>query len=87
MTVCIIAAMSEHFCDRCNRLRVTAVGDLHACLAYDDAKSLRDIMRGGGTDADVESAVREAVASKRQSHQLSAPHGPAHHKPMIAIGG
>ena len=33
----IISAMTEHFCDDCNRLRLTATGELHACLGHDDA--------------------------------------------------
>jgi GTP 3',8-cyclase len=41
----IISAMTEHFCGDCNRLRLTASGDLHACLGHDDATSLRDILR------------------------------------------
>ena len=45
----IISAMTEHFCDDCNRLRLTATGDLHACLGHDDAISLRDVLRAGGS--------------------------------------
>ncbi|HRC55827.1 MAG TPA: GTP 3',8-cyclase MoaA [Kofleriaceae bacterium] len=41
----IISAMTEHFCDDCNRLRLTAAGDLHACLGHDDAVSLRQVLR------------------------------------------
>lgn len=41
----IISAMTEHFCGDCNRLRLTASGDLHACLGHDDATSLRDVLR------------------------------------------
>ncbi len=48
----IISAMTEHFCEACNRLRLTATGDLHACLGHDDAISLRDVVRGGGSDDD-----------------------------------
>src|SRR5690606_8978617 len=45
----IISAMTEHFCDDCNRLRLTATGELHACLGHDDAVSLRDVLRAGET--------------------------------------
>ncbi len=41
----IISAMTEHFCGDCNRLRLTASGDLHACLGHDDATSLRSVLR------------------------------------------
>jgi len=83
----IISAMSEHFCDTCNRLRLTATGDLHACLAYDDALSLRDVVRKGGTDADLRAAIHAAVAGKRVGHQFQSTGVGAPGKHMIAIGG
>ncbi|HWN70879.1 MAG TPA: GTP 3',8-cyclase MoaA [Haliangium sp.] len=83
----IISAMSEHFCDTCNRLRLSAVGDLHACLAYDDATSLRDIIRAGGADEDVRDAIRAAVGIKRAGHEFQSTGAGAPSKHMIAIGG
>jgi GTP 3',8-cyclase len=80
----IISAMSEHFCDACNRLRLTATGELHACLGHDDAVSLRDVLRAGGGDADLVRAIAGAVAGKREGHDLAAK-PPAKH--MIGIGG
>jgi cyclic pyranopterin phosphate synthase len=83
----IISAMSEHFCDTCNRLRLSAVGDLHACLGYDDATSLRDIIRGGGSDDDVRTAIRTAVGVKRAGHEFQSTGAGGPSKHMIAIGG
>lgn len=83
----IISAMSEHFCDTCNRLRLTATGDLHACLAYDDAVSLRDVMRGGGSDDDVRRAILDALAGKRPGHEFQMSGAGAPMKHMIGIGG
>ncbi|GAB4510514.1 MAG: GTP 3',8-cyclase MoaA [Haliangiales bacterium] len=83
----IISAMSEHFCDTCNRLRLSAIGELHACLAYDDATSLRDILRAGGSDDDVRRAISAAVAGKRLGHEFQRDGGGAPRKHMIAIGG
>ena len=80
----IISAMTEHFCDDCNRLRLTATGDLHACLGHDDAISLRDVMRAGGSDDDVVRAVAGSVQGKRAGHTF---HDAAPHKHMIGIGG
>jgi cyclic pyranopterin phosphate synthase len=80
----IISAMTEHFCDDCNRLRLTATGELHACLGHDDAVSLRDVLRGGGTDTDLIHAVAGAVSGKRAGHAFGAK-APAKH--MIGIGG
>ena len=83
----IISAMSEHFCDTCNRLRLSAVGELHTCLAYDDATSLRDILRAGGSDDDVRRSIVDAVAGKREGHQFQLTGDGAPMKHMIAIGG
>jgi cyclic pyranopterin phosphate synthase len=80
----IISAMTEHFCDDCNRLRLTATGDLHACLGHDDALSLRDLLRAGAGDAALVAAIGAAVTHKRAGHTfVSAP--PGQH--MIGIGG
>ncbi|MGE5185436.1 MAG: GTP 3',8-cyclase MoaA [Acidobacteriota bacterium] len=80
----IISAMTEHFCDDCNRLRLTATGELHACLGHDDATSLRDLVRAGASDDDLVRAITHAVAVKRAGHAFAeAP--PAKH--MIGIGG
>ncbi len=83
----LISAMSEHFCDDCNRLRLSATGDLHACLGYDDATSLRDIVRAGGTDDEVRRAIVSAVSGKRQGHEFQTDGTGAPSKHMIAIGG
>nr|MBA2538752.1 GTP 3',8-cyclase MoaA [Deltaproteobacteria bacterium] len=83
----IISAMTEHFCDDCNRLRLTATGALHACLGHDDAVSLRDVMRRGGTDDDVVAAIGTSVTGKRAGHEFlrTGDGGPQKH--MIGIGG
>src|SRR5262245_12733168 len=64
----IISAMSENFCSTCNRVRLTAAGELHTCLAHDDATNLRDLVRRGVTDDDVAAAVQAAVGAKREGH-------------------
>ena len=83
----IISAMSEHFCATCNRLRLSATGELHACLAYDDAVSLRDVMRAGGDDDAVRRVILDTIAGKREGHefQTTGAGGPIKH--MIGIGG
>jgi len=83
----IISAMTEHFCDDCNRLRLTATGALHACLGHDDAISLRDVMRAGGSDDDVVRAIAAAVTGKRPGHVFERSGAGAPHKHMIGIGG
>jgi GTP 3',8-cyclase len=83
----IISAMTEHFCDDCNRLRLTATGALHACLGHDDAISLRDVMRRGGSDDDVVRSIAAAVTGKRAGHVFERSGAGAPQKHMIGIGG
>jgi cyclic pyranopterin phosphate synthase len=83
----IISAMTEHFCGDCNRLRLTATGDLHACLGHDDAISLRDVVRGGGSDEDVVRSIAAAVTGKRAGHVFDRSGSGAPLKHMIGIGG
>ncbi|HVT09618.1 MAG TPA: GTP 3',8-cyclase MoaA [Polyangia bacterium] len=82
----IISPMTEHFCDSCNRLRLSATGALHACLGHDDAVDLRALLRAGDLPG-VERAIRGALANKRPGHtfQLVGLGGPR--KAMVQIGG
>jgi cyclic pyranopterin phosphate synthase len=82
-----IAAMTENFCASCNRLRVSATGQLHACLARDDAGDLRAALRSPDAPERLERAVRSALANKRDGHafELDGRGGPD--KAMISIGG
>jgi GTP 3',8-cyclase len=83
----IISAMSEHFCATCNRVRLTATGDLHACLAFDDAVGLRDPLRAGASDGDLAAFIQAAADGKREGHQFELGGGGAPRKHMVAIGG
>jgi cyclic pyranopterin phosphate synthase len=84
-----IAAMTENFCAGCNRLRVSATGQLHACLARDEAADLRAALRSnlGTRGAALERAVRRTLGQKQDAHgfELSGAGGPRKH--MISIGG
>ncbi len=83
----VISAMTEHFCDDCNRLRLTATGALHACLGHDDAVSLRDVLRRGGTDEDLVAAIGTSVTGKRAGHEFQRTGAGGPQKHMIGIGG
>ncbi len=82
----IISAMTEHFCTDCNRVRLSSTGELHACLAHDDAVDLRAALHGGGADG-VAAAIRAAVAKKRDGHLFELGGGGGPRKAMIQIGG
>jgi cyclic pyranopterin phosphate synthase len=86
----IISAISENFCSTCNRVRLTAVGELHTCLAYDDATNLRAPLRSGAADEAIADAIRGALGLKRQGHDFGLDGKPgcgAPRKHMVSIGG
>lgn len=68
-TVGVISPLSHHFCGECNRLRLTADGKLRTCLFSDEELDVRAVLREG-TDADVHSIIRLALASKPESHNM-----------------
>lgn len=82
-----IGAMTENFCDLCNRARVSADGGFQACLGGDSRISLRDLLRGGATDGEVEAAVRGALARKGPRHSMDRPEDRLVLLPMMGIGG
>ncbi len=63
-TVGIIAAYSRTFCGTCNRLRITAQGDLKTCLYDGGVLNLKDLMRSGATDADLKTALLRAFNAR-----------------------
>lgn len=81
----IISAMTEHFCASCNRVRLSATGALHTCLAFDDAVDLRGPLRVGPEE--VERAIRAALAGKRPGHEFSLVGLGGPRKAMVQIGG
>jgi cyclic pyranopterin phosphate synthase len=63
-----ITAVSDEFCDSCNRVRVTARGDFRACLASRTAVSLRDAVRAGKSDRELAWLIHRALGSKLAGH-------------------
>lgn len=65
-----ISALSDHFCQRCNRLRLTADGKLRACLLSDSYFSVKEALRSNAPDHELADIFRAAVRQKAQRHQL-----------------
>jgi len=65
-----ISAVSETFCQACNRVRLTSDGYLRGCLFADGQRSLRDVMREGGSDDEVAATIRHVVWHKVESHRI-----------------
>ncbi len=81
-----IHPMSDHFCASCNRIRITAEGEVRTCLAYEpEGVKLRSLLRSGATDDDLAAALRTAIAGKPEGHH--AERGVAFEGRMMSIGG
>ncbi len=65
-----ISPISHHFCDQCNRLRLTSEGKLRACLLSDRETDLKALLRGGATDKELIEAIRQTIMKKPQGHNL-----------------
>ena len=83
----IISAVSEPFCETCNRVRLSSTGQLHTCLARDETVDLRTLLRDGLDDRTILDRVRAGVAVKAEGHEFkpSGCGGPRKH--MVSIGG
>jgi cyclic pyranopterin phosphate synthase len=65
-----ITPISQHFCDTCNRVRISADGILYLCLGQDDTLDLRSLLRAGIDDAGLEAAICEAITKKPERHEF-----------------
>ena len=81
-----IGALTENFCASCNRLRVSATGQLHGCLARDETGDLRSALRGGQA-GEVERVVQRVLATKRDAHAFGLDGRGGPQKAMMSIGG
>jgi GTP 3',8-cyclase len=79
--------VSEPFCADCNRVRLTSDGKLRTCLFSMTETDLRDPLRAGATDAELERLIREAVWRKELKHRINQPGFVQPERTMSAIGG
>jgi cyclic pyranopterin phosphate synthase len=86
-TVGVIASVTAPFCGSCDRLRLTADGQLRSCLFARTETDLRSLVRDGADDAALESAVRACLAGKKAGHGIGEPGFVQPDRPMSAIGG
>jgi GTP 3',8-cyclase len=82
-----INPVSEPFCADCNRIRLTAEGKLRTCLFSLHETDLRDPLRAGAGDAELEEIVRAAVWRKELKHHVSEPGFRQPPRTMSRIGG
>ena len=65
-----ISAVSHKFCDKCNRVRLTADGHLKTCLQFEAGTDLKPCLREGGTDKDLEAELLKGIALKPKGHRF-----------------
>ncbi len=85
-TIGFITPVSEHFCFRCNRLRLTADGKLRLCLLAEDEIDLKQPLRSGISLIGLKQLIEEAVASKPLRHHLAEGYVPKN-RPFSQVGG
>ena len=84
-----ISPVSHHFCNSCNRLRLTADGYLRACLLSDDETDLKSPLRAGCGDEEIGALIRAVIVRKPKRHAIACDeeHIKKCMKEMTAIGG
>lgn len=83
----IIPSVTAPFCDSCNRLRLTADGQLRACLFSLEETDLRGPLRDGAPDGDLAELVRSCVAAKWAGHRIGKQDFVRPARSMSQIGG
>jgi cyclic pyranopterin phosphate synthase len=86
-TIGFISPLSgEHFCDACNRLRLTAEGRLRPCLLTDIERDIRPALRAGASKEELKRLIRDTVGIKPERHPLGRGVAPGGRR-MVEIGG
>ena len=83
----LIGSVTEPFCDKCNRIRITADGKLRTCLFSIIEHDVRALLREGATDAAIADLVVAAVAKKEPGHKIGQPDFIKPIRTMSSIGG
>ena len=82
-----ISPLSNRFCASCNRLRLSAKGELRTCLAHEDAPTLGALLRQGASDEEIMNQIRMQVWGKREGHFCEEDGGTPFQGVMTRIGG
>ncbi|WP_019633809.1 GTP 3',8-cyclase MoaA [Actinomadura atramentaria] len=83
----VIGSVTRPFCGACDRVRLTADGQIRNCLFATEESDLRAALRGGASDAELAERWRAAVRGKRPGHGIDDPGFLQPARPMSAIGG
>ena len=83
----IIASVSEPFCSQCNRLRLTADGNLRTCLFSHQEHDFKSLLRGNAPDQDIMDKLRTVVFGKEPGHKIGRKDFVQPERTMSFIGG
>ncbi|HEU4912118.1 MAG TPA: GTP 3',8-cyclase MoaA [Actinomycetes bacterium] len=83
----VIASVTRPFCGACDRVRLTADGQLRNCLFAREESDLRAALRAGADDEDLVARMRASLLAKRPGHGIDDPGFLQPARPMSAIGG
>ncbi len=83
----LICSVSEPFCETCNRLRLTAEGQLRNCLFSQESWDVRELLRSGADDASLMERMRECIGAKKRGHGTDDPTMLRPDLAMYQIGG
>ena len=83
----VITAVSNPFCDHCNRIRMTADGKLRTCLFSTEETNLKELIRSGATDKTIIETLKQAVLVKEPGHKINLDDFERPTRAMHAIGG
>lgn len=83
----VIASVSEPFCGACDRTRLTSDGMVRSCLFSTEETSLRDLLRGDGTDREIAERWADAMWAKPAAHGLNLDAFARPSRTMSRIGG
>jgi len=83
----VISAVSQHFCETCNRVRLTAKGVLALCLGQEDAVDLRTPLRAGISDEELAQLIEDAMLKKPEKHFFNENVHNIEFRQMVQLGG
>lgn len=83
----VIPSVTRPFCEQCDRIRLTADGQLRSCLFSLEDHDLRGVLRSGGTDDDLSDAIEACVSAKWAGHAINQVHFVRPRRSMSQIGG
>jgi len=71
LNIGFITPISQHFCETCNRVRLSVDGTLHLCLGQEHSLALRPLLRAGISDAELKTKIIEAIGLKPERHEFN----------------